>query len=361
MRILHVHTSLDTGGAEKLMVDLLPRLRERGHDVELLVFDGTETPFMRAVRATGIKVHSMSVGGSVYSPKRLLQLIPYMRKFDVVHTHNTSPQLYAAIGSLVSKATLFTTEHNTNNRRRSWPLFKVIDRWMYNRYKRVICVSQKTEDNLRQYIGSSKAQISTINNGVDVSKYANALASGDLEKSAPASRKLLMVAAFRWEKDQDTIIRALNYLPETFNLFLVGKGVREPELKALAKSEGVEARVHFMGVRSDVPELLHAADYIVMSSHLEGLSLSSVEGMSACKPFIASNVDGLREIVKGAGILFEHGNAQALANEILRLETNPELRTQTANACANRARQYDINTMADAYAKLYTELNHEKQ
>lgn len=348
-----MHTSLDTGGAEKLMVDLLPRLKALGHDVELLVFDGTETPFMRALRDAGIKVHSMSTGGSVYSPKRLVQLIPIMRKFDIVHTHNTAPQLYAAIGSMFCKTVLFTTEHSTSNRRRNWSWFKIIDRRMYNRYRRVICISQKAEENLREYLGHSKADICTINNGVDVARYAGAKPSADLEAIAPGSKKIIMVAAFRWEKDQPTLIRAVKQLPDDFHLFVVGKGPRENEYKALVAELGLTDRVHFMGLRNDVPGLLHAADYIVMSSHFEGLSLSSVEGMSAGKPFIASDVDGLHEVVKGAGLLFPHEDATALADTIRRLDADPAQRRVIADACRERAAMFDIESMAYKYSELY--------
>ena len=70
------------------------------------------------------------------------------------------------------------------------------------------------------------------------------------------------------------------------------------EVKQLALSLGVSDRVRFLGLRTDIPNVLTAADFIVMSSHWEGLSLSNVEGMSAHKPFIASDVNGLREVTK---------------------------------------------------------------
>lgn len=353
MKILHVITSLRTGGAEKLMVDLLPRLRDKGHQVDLLVFDGTDTPFRRDVEAGGIKVFDLGIGGSVYSPMRLFKLIPFLKKYDVVHTHNTAPQLFAAIGSVLCSVVLCTTEHNTSNRRRGWRWYAVVDRWMYNRYNKVICISQKAEENLRAYLENCKAEICTINNGVDVSKYANAMSSAALEQIAPNSRKIMMVAGFRWEKDQDTLIKSLKYLPEKYHLFLVGDGVRRPELEALCKAENVADRVHFLGIRTDVPNLLHAADFIVMSSHFEGLSLSSVEGMSVGKPFLASDVDGLREVVSGAGILFPHQDAEALAYSIHKLDKSDKLYKEVANFCSERAKNYDISSMADNYSKVY--------
>lgn len=356
MRILHVITSLRTGGAEKLMVDLLPRLKAKDLDVDLLLFDGTDTPFRREVEAAGIKVFDLGIGGSVYSPLRLILLLPFMRKYDVVHTHNTAPQMFAALCSIFSNTKLVTTEHNTSNRRRAWKWYASIDRWMYGRYRKVICISKKAEDNLRSFIQDQSTKILTIKNGVDVDKYAGANPSPELEQLAPGSRKLIMVAGFRWEKDQDTLIRALSLLPDKFHLFLVGDGVRRPELEALTKELALDDRVHFLGLRTDVAELLHAADYVVMSSHFEGLSLSSVEGMSVGRPMLASDVDGLREVVGGAGILFPHSDSKALAARILDLDTNVEKNRTIASACGHRAAQFDISAMAEKYSQLYSTL-----
>ncbi len=359
MRILHVITSLQTGGAEKLMVDLLPRLRDKGLEVELAIFDGRITPFFEQLHEKGITIHRfMPGGGNVYNPVNLWKLHRLVRKggYDVVHTHNTAPQLFAAIGSVLCSVVLVTTEHTTSNRRRGWRWYAVVDRWMYNRYRKVICISQKAEENLRAYIGHSKADICTINNGVDVAKYANASASPDLEAIAPGCRKIIMVAGFREQKDQDTLIKSLSHLPDRFHLFLVGDGVRRGKLEALIENEGMIGRVHLLGLRSDVPQLLHAVDYIVMSSHFEGLSLSSVEGMSVGKPFLASDVDGLREVVQGAGILFSHGDSAQLAREILALETDTSRYHAVAAACRRRADNFDISTMASAYELCYKEI-----
>ena len=108
-----------------------------------------------------------------------------------------------------------------------------------------------------------------------------------------------------------------------------------------------------MGLRTDVPSILKSADYIVLSSHYEGLSLSSVEGMAAGRPFIASDVNGLREIVGGAGLLFPDGNAEQLANCIMELDKNPLLYQEISRRCHQRAMQYDISTMIQGYKKIY--------
>ncbi|MBD5227053.1 MAG: glycosyltransferase [Bacteroidales bacterium] len=353
MKILQVITSLRTGGAEKLMIDLIPRLKERGLEVDLLLFDGTDTQFKSEGIKKGIKIFDLGIGGSVYDPRRLMKLIPFMRKYDIIHTHNTAPQFFVAFDKVFGKAQFVTTEHGGSNRRRQWKWFKGIDRWMYDRYDKVICISHQAEKNLRAHIGYSKSNIITINNGVDIKKYATATPSEELERLAPGTRKLIMVAGFRWEKDQSTLIRALNYLPDIFHLFLIGDGVRREELHKLTEEKGVANRVHFLGVRSDVPQLLHAADYVVMSSHFEGLSLSSVEGMSVGKPFIASDVDGLKEVVEGAGILFPYQHEKVLAQYIMELENDLHKYRLTSERCVARAQNYDISKMVDAYIKEY--------
>lgn len=356
MKILHVITSLRTGGAEKLMVGLLPRLKAKGFDADLCVFNGQRTAFYEELLQKGICITDFGEGNGVYNIKNIPRLRKLMKHYDIIHTHNTAPQLFAALANVGLGRKLVTTEHNTSNRRRAWKGYTAVDRWMYNRYNHVICISQKAEDNLRHYIGGCKAGILTINNGIDIAGYAAAEASDELEGLAPGSRRIIMVAGFRAQKDQDTLIRALKLLPGTFHLFLVGDGARRKEIETLTTELNLRNRVHLMGIRSDVPALLHAADYVVMSSHYEGLSLSSVEGMCVGRPFLASDVDGLREVVSGAGILFPHGGSAALAAEILKLENSPEQYKAVADVCGRRAADYDISKMVEGYERIYKQL-----
>ena len=93
-----------------------------------------------------------------------------------------------------------------------------------------------------------------------------------------------------------------------------------------------------------------------MSSHWEGLSLSNIEGMSVGKPFIASDVTGLREVTKDAGILFSKGDAKALGNIIQQLSNNPAYYKQIADQCYARAQQYDIRKTVQEYLKVYQNL-----
>ena len=362
MRILQVITSLDMGGAETLVVNLIPRLQDLGHTVDLCVFDGTETPLTQRLKKESPQTKIYTLGHGVYNPLYIFKLVKIMKNYDIVHTHNSSPQLFVAIADLFQQTKLVSTEHNTSNRKRNWKWYRPIESWMYGRYDHIICISKIAEEKLREYMAgewlietSNKFKsITTINNGIDVNAISEAVPCKELLELKENRKAILMVAGFRKQKDQDTILKALTLLDKNkFEVWFAGIGERMEEVQQLAKSLGVDDRVRFLGLRTDIPNVLKAADIIVMSSHWEGLSLSNVEGMSAHKPFIASDVNGLKEVTKGYGILFPHEDGKALANEINQLAESDKYYDEVANRCYNRALEFDISKMVNGYNQVY--------
>ena len=188
MRILQVITSLDMGGAEMLVVNLIPRLQDLGHTVDLCVFDGTETPLTKRLKSESSDTKIYALGSGVYNPLYILKLVKIMKNYDIVHTHNSSPQLFVAIANIFSSRKLVSTEHTTSNRKREWKWYAPIESWMYGQYNHVICISQIAENKLREYMGGDWLdkinpkynQISTINNGVDVKAISDATPDGEL-------------------------------------------------------------------------------------------------------------------------------------------------------------------------------------
>ena len=167
----------------------------------------------------------------------------------------------------------------------------------------------------------------------------------------------MIVAGFRAQKDQDTLIKAFQHLPkDKYELWLVGDGIRRIDLERLVDTLNLRQNVRFLGNRNDIPNILKSSDVIVMSSHYEGMSLSSIEGMAAGKPFVASDVPGLHEITEGAGILFPHENHMMLAYIIIQLTSNRELYQQTVRNCLQRASKYDIRKTVQSYQNLYRNL-----
>lgn len=346
-----------------MVTQMAMAMTEMGHTVDVCVFNGEETIFTKELRQKAIKV--ISLGASVYNPLYVLKLAKLMRNYDIVHTHNSSPQLFAAIASMIARTGLCTTEHNTSNRKRNWKWYAPIESWMYGRYDHAVCISKIAEDKLREYLGGRWEcpgsdiydKVSTINNGVDVNAIYRAEADRELTELKGNRKAIVMVAGFRDAKDQDTVVRAMSLLDkEQFEVWFAGIGVRENEVRKLAEETGVKDRVRFLGLRPDVPNVLKAANIVVMSSHWEGLSLSNVEGMSAGKPFVASDVNGLREVTKGYGLMFPHGDSNALADIIIKLATDKNYAANITKRCMEQALKYDIRNMLEQYETVYRKI-----
>lgn len=354
MRILHVITSLKTGGAEALVVNLMPQFCLLGHEVGVAVFNAEHTDLMKRLEKECPECKIYRLGNSFYNPRFIFQLIPIISKYDIIHTHNSSAQLYAVLANIFCHKIMVTTEHNTQNRKRGNRILSLIDKWMYARYDHIICISKQAEENLRSYLQNesvSLKKIVTIYNGVNIETIHSAQ---PLLSEKPDKFLVVMVAAFRPQKDHATLIKAMTRLPkEKFEAWLVGDGESRAEVERLISDLGMEDRVKMVGLRTDVPQILKTADVIVMSTHYEGLSLSNIEGMAAGKPFVASDVEGIREITKGFGILVPHEDADALAEAIKQLHDDKMYYKQIADKCYKRATQFDMSNMVSRYNDVY--------
>ena len=366
MKILHIITSLRIGGAERMVSELLPRLCNRGHDVKLLLFDGTRSSLYDHIEHEGITICTLGKGAmQMWNPLHIFRLRKFLHreKFDIVHTHNTPCQLLTALAAGKDAPMLVTTEHNTFNRRHNWWWYAAIDRWMYGRYDYVICVGEKVKGNLITKLGRhiSSLNVAVVPNGIELSRFVGAIPDATLHTLKKKDEYIIiMVAAFRKQKDQQTLLRAMKCLPDNYTLWLVGDGQQKKECEKLADSLGISHRVKFLGNRSDVPQLMITADVVVLSSHYEGMSLSSIEGMVSGKPFIASDVEGLHDIVEGVGLLFPHEDHKQLAALIRQVCENKEYGLEVAARCQARSVQYCIENTVSGYENIYNKLTLKK-
>lgn len=359
MKVLHCITQLsDAGGAEKLLQDLLPALQERGVEAACAVLYGHDSENKRSLEQNGIRVFELSYNTRYYNPLKVFKLLPIMRRYDIVHAHNTPAVALTFLAGLFCKRKIVMTLHSTADRLRDRRATRGIARLMENRFDGIICCSKKAEENLRAAMTLTRPRIVTANNGINLDRFIGAQPLKTVAKLP--YKKITMVAGFRRPKDHKCVIRSMAYLPEDYHLFLIGDGELKAACMEYAKELKTEHRVHFLGLRHDVPQILKASDFIVLASHYEGLSLSTVEGMAAGKPLIASDVEGIRDVVGGAGILFPDGDAKMLADTIMALDRDKEKYGAVAQRCRQRAMLYDMAGMADGYKRFYAALMAEK-
>lgn len=368
MRILHVLNSLGTGGAEKLLLDTIPKYNALGYTVDLLLLWNDNHQFTESlIKQNVCNVYILNNSSNVkdiYKLENINKMRSYIKGYDIIHVHLFPCQYFVVLakmlnGAASAKTKLIYTEHNTTNNRIGKPYFKLIDKFFYKRYDKLVCITEEIRDIYKSYLNYDDSYYHVIFNGVDLKRInnANAYPKSQIHPSLKVTDCVLMqIAAFRPQKDQEALIKSLQYLPEHVKVVLVGDGELRPHNEALAKTLNLTSRVFFLGQRMDVPELLKSADIVVLSSHYEGLSLASIEGLGSGKPFVAANVPGLKEIVGGAGILFEESNDKDLAEKISALINDPNYAQEVAASSKKRASTYDIDNMVNAHIKLYNEL-----
>ncbi|WKB80780.1 glycosyltransferase [Cellulophaga lytica] len=362
MKILQIINNLQTGGAEKLLLESIPLFnKDQTVIMDLAVLNNNNAPFLEQLKKKSpAKIFILSKK-SPYSPSNILKIIPLLKKYDVVHVHLFPCLYWVALAKLLSfsRTKLIYTEHNTSNRRRDKLLFKIIDKLIYSQYSKIITISEDVDKNLKKHLKFKDSKFELIQNGVNLNTIKNETAylKTDLANGINDNHKILVqVSSFTPQKDQQTLIKSLEYLNKNVIAVLVGDGPLKVECEELTRKLNLTDRVFFLGIRMDVPKILKTADIVVLSSHYEGLSLASIEGLASGKPFIASDVPGLRDIVSNAGLLFPDNHALSLAKNISTLLENKSFYEETVKECQIRADSYDINKSINKQLKLYTSI-----
>jgi glycosyltransferase involved in cell wall biosynthesis len=360
MKILHITNAFHEGGVESFLLTLLPALKNEGHDVTLLVLDKNKTKLVQIVVQQGIKVY---IGK--YNNVRDIRNIFFIRtfiqrgKYDIIHTHLFPTQYFVAIANILNqrRTTLITTEHGSYNRRRRNKIFKQIERFIYSQYIKVICVSKSAKTSFDRWILFSNKSC-VIYNGIEISKFQNAISYSKMDLGLPENSKIVtMVARFFEAKDHETVIKALPDLKKEIHVLFCGSGEQGiRKCQQLAKELGVVDRIHFLGNRIDVERIIKSSDIGLLSTFYEGFGLSILESMAAGIPVIASNVEGVDEIVAGSGILFSVGDYQQLAAEITRLLRDRAYYTEIAQKCYARSLEFGREQFIERHLKLYQKL-----
>lgn len=364
MKVLHIINNLGSGGAEKLIEEILPLMNSyKNIDADVLLLTDKKNVFTKKLKDSGVNLDVISLK-KTHNPLNIFYIRRHITKnqYDIVHAHLFPTNYWVSIASKLifkNKPKFFITEHNTHNRRRERAYFKYIDRYIYSNYDRIISISEKTQENLMDWLEETQKNINKFNiieNGIDVDSFIRAqpYIKSEIHSSFTKDSKLIcMVGSFTKQKDQSTLIKAIAKLPKDVSLLLIGEGPLKEESQNLTRKNKLQDRVHFLGFRSDVNRIFKTSDIIVLSSHWEGFGLVAAEGMATGTPVIASNVEGLKNVVKGGGITFELGNSEDLADKIMKLLKDKRQYNVVSQLCVSKSKEYDIRKMTNKYLELY--------
>lgn len=359
MKILHYTHNLGSGGAEKLLSDILPLMKEKGHEVHLAISnDKKNVPkFQEILNASDIPIFNFDT--SFYNPIQIIRIARMLRaeKYDIVHAHLFPTQYWLAFASVFKlKGTrLCKTEHNESNSRRKFKILRPIDRWIYSRYDNLIGITSTVTENLAIWL--KNRYIETIPNGVNLQQIQEAQQNYDAKNYdflKPNTYNILMVGRFDGiNKDQLSLIKALEYLPDDVQLYFAGEGPAQEAIKEKTSELGFNNRVNFLGLRTDIYTIMNLVDLNVLSTNMEGLSGVTLESLASGKPFIGTDVGGVNNIVPDKSFLFPKQNPQALAEKITEIKDDRSIQEELVKKALDHVKAYDISHMVEKYLEVY--------
>lgn len=234
------------------------------------------------------------------------------------------------------------------------------------RYRRVVAISERVREQLKEHYGVPDEKIITIPNGINLSRFSpdNGKARLEVRRSLGIDENVPLVlfvgSQFRL-KGLEFAIRGLAAMKTPAHLLVVGHDSAST-FRNLAKELGVAARVHFAGARNDLPKIYPAADVFVFPSLYETFALVCLEAMASGLPVVASRVGGIEDYLREEqNGLFIKREAQDIAQKLDRVLADPELRARFRQEGIRTAANYSWDKIAQQYLRLFDQLMIERE
>ena len=383
-RILLVELNEDgtTGGSHQALLDLVNGLDRRRWQPVVLCYQSNA--FVGRFRVAGAEVHvwdaerskERSVRGPWWMPWRavtqpiaIARRVRFIRdmRIDLVHVNN-SPSFSFGDWLIASRlAGIPCISHVRGALARMTPPA----RYLIPRFDRLIAISASIEAHVQTVIGA-RAAITRVYDGIDAeavqAKVARSREDVRAELGVPDGDVfVLMVGHLRRWKGQHVLLQAARLLEPAIlaRLRIVFVGAPDPfapdyetELREAAASGSFSSRVSFLGARSDVPDLMHAADVVVHASTVEEpFGLVVVEALVLGRPVIASRLGGPGEIVvEGAGWTFDPADPSQLANHLRFVCENPAAIAAASAPARARAASFRIADTVAGVERVYDQV-----
>lgn len=337
IKVLHILDSLNCGGAEVMTLDVCRNAKANGLDLTFLATGGGDLEedfrrsgfdFLRLKRRLPLDL------GLAAQIRRIVQ----ERKIQVVHGHQPVEALHLYLATRNSGIKRVLTTHGVVSGAKN----ELALQFVIPRTDGLVAISRDLLNWLkkgRSY--NTSRSVSLINNGVDFKRLQSRVGNLHNELNLPAEARLIgMVANFRpgMEKDQLTVCRALPRLfaavPGSHFVFAGGRSEEAPHLfddcVRYCHEQQISERVHFLGKRSDVGDVLASLDVFVLSSRSEGSPISVIEAMMMGVPTVLSDIRSLHEVSDNArcALLFRAGDSEDLAVKLIQLLNNSEQRVR---------------------------------
>lgn len=370
MRVLHLHKMTGIGGSENHLRILLPALARAGIETRLgILVEPSKTTFLEGYAASlesqGVEVEPIPIHRHV-DPLLLVRLERVIASFhpDLVHTHLVHADLHGTLAARWAGLPVVSSRHNDDPFRQGLLLglgLRAVD----SLQTRIIAISRAVAEFTERYEGVPASKLSVVRYGLPFgltrpTRRAEVRASWE---AGDDHCLLVTVGRLVEQKGQQFLLQALARLgplaPDgrRWKLAIVGDGPLRADLTRLAEELGVGRQVIFSGFRSDVRDVMAAADLYVHPSLWEGFGLVLLEAMAAGRAVVASRVSAIPEVVVDGvtGLLVEPREPALLAESIAGLLANPGQLSRMGYAGMERLRNaFSVERMLDETLAVYS-------
>ena len=369
MRVLHLITTLDVGGAEMHLLSQVRGQCARGHDVRVAWLKGDG-----ALQGDFEQAGARCVGRVGSGPALVPRLWPELRAAEIVHSHLLKADMVAALLAPLAgrRSGLVSSKHN-DERALLNPVFSRVHGLLGRSPRKTIVLSDHVGEFIREHGRIPADRLVRIHYGHDHGPWE---AAGDAAGEHRAAVRpelgfsvedvvMICVARFAPQKAHDVLLEAFARAraeEPRLKLALVGDdpfGDGRERTEAVAAKLDLGDSVHFTGVRRDVPRLMAASDVFVMSSLWEGFGLVFLEAMSTGIPVLATRVSGVPEVVADGetGVLVPPHEVEPLAEQMVALARDGDRRRALGQAGRARVRaRFGIDRMVDQTLDVYRSL-----
>lgn len=367
-RVLHVLANLGgAGGAERMAVHIVIGLDRQRFEPAVVAYSGRySSDLEHQLEAAGIKTWFLDKGpGFGWRTYGRLHRVFNEFRPHIVHTH-VHVMRYAFPSLVYFKPHLMVHTVNNMAEQEIEPRARWLQRLAYKRGVIPVAVAREVAVSLERLYGIGACRV--VWNCIPTSLYASPQTPRAIWRAKQGFSDedilFLCVARFAPQKNHALLLNAFAKGPASdahAHLVLAGEGLLRARLQRQVNELGLTGRVHFLGLRRDIPDVLGASDVFTLSSDWEGNPLSVIEAMAAGLPIVSTAVGGVPELLQDGkeGFIVEPGGVEHLAEAMMLLLKNAGLRRAMGTAASTRAKEkFDVSAMVRAYEELYSEVPH---
>jgi glycosyltransferase involved in cell wall biosynthesis len=364
LRVALLITDLDVGGAERALVELARRLDRQEFEVRVWSLASPSADRARSLvpvlQEAGMSVQTLGARGARDALRVVRRLTAEWRTWrpDILQTSLFHANMLGRLAAWRAGVPHVVSGIRVAERRGRWRLR--VDRWTDRLVDRHVCVSQAVAEFSCTEGGLSASKLVVIPNGVDLARYDNVRPIVADELGVPAGRQwITYVGRLDPQKGSEWLLdNASSWLTTAadHDLLLVGDGPLRARMENLVRAHQLAGCVHFVGWRGDVPRILAASRLLVLPSLWEGMPNVVLEAMASSRPVLATDVEGVRELLgpDADPQVVAVGDADAWNAKLLALVRDPQLAAQLGARNRQRvAERFTLDRVTGAYAQLY--------